>query len=123
LLPIIAAGVLKQMEQIILGRKVPFARTPKVKGRTGAPAFYYVLEIALIVYFANRFIEEAVAKDDWPQIIFSGANLAMLVYALFVFIGIRPLIQDLSATVEYHAKRLSALLVSIKNKPVKTTSD
>ncbi len=123
LLPIIAAGVLKQMEQIILGRKVPFARTPKVKGRTSAPALYYVLEIALIIYFANRFIEEVVAKDDWPQIIFSGANLAMLTYALFVFIGIRPLIEDLSATVEYHAKRLSAFLVSTKRKLVKVTSD
>lgn len=116
LLPIIAAGVLKQMEQIILGRKVPFARTPKVKGRTGAPALYYVLEIVLICYFANRFMEEVAEKDDWPQIIFSGVNLSMLIYALFVFIGIRPLIQDLAVGVEYHAKQVWNGVVWVKNK-------
>jgi cellulose synthase/poly-beta-1,6-N-acetylglucosamine synthase-like glycosyltransferase len=119
LLPVIAAGVLKQIEQMILGRKTPFARTPKVKGRTGAPALYYILEIALIVYFANRFMEEAINKDDWPQIIFSGANLAMLTYSLFVFIGIRPLIQDLAAGVEHHAKQLWSSLVWAKNKLAK----
>lgn len=119
LLPIIAAGVLKQMEQIILGRKVPFSRTPKVKGRTGAPALYYVLEIMLIAYFANRFMEEVAEKDDWPQIIFSGVNLAMLVYALFVFIGIRPLIQDLAAGVEYHAKQIWGGAVWVKRKIIK----
>ena len=106
LMPIIAAGVFKQMEQIILGRKVPFGRTPKVKGRTGAPALYYVLEIMLIAYFANRFMEEVIEKDDWPQIIFSGMNLSLLIYALFVFIGIRPLIQDLAIGVEHHAKQV-----------------
>lgn len=116
LLPIIAAGVLKQMEQIILGRKVPFARTPKVKGRTGAPAFYYVLELALIGYFANRFLEEVLQKDDLPQTIFSGVNLAMLIYALFVFIGIRPLIQDLAAGVEQFAKSIWGGVIWIKNK-------
>lgn len=119
LLPVIAAGVLKQIEQMILGRKTPFARTPKVKGRTGAPALYYILEIALIFYFANRFMEEAVNKDDWPQIIFSGVNLAMLTYALFVFIGIRPLIQDLAAGVEHHAKQLWSSFVWAKNKLAK----
>lgn len=111
LIPIIAAGVLKQFEQILLGRKVPFARTPKVKGRTGAPAIYYILEIMLIGYFANRFMEEVIEKDDWSQIIFSGVNLSMLIYALFVFIGIRPLIQDLAVGVEYHFKQLISLLV------------
>lgn len=106
LLPVIAAGVLKQMEQIILGRKVPFGRTPKVKGRTGAPALYYLLELLLIGYFANRFMEE-LAEKDWPQTIFSGVNLAMLLYALFVFIGIRPLIQDLAAALVQQVKSVS----------------
>ena len=108
LLPVIAAGVLKQMEQIILGRKVPFGRTPKVKGRTGAPALYYLLELLLIGYFANRFMEE-LAEKDWPQTIFSGVNLAMLIYAMFVFIGIRPLVQDLAAALVQQAKWVSGL--------------
>ncbi len=115
LLPVIAAGVFKQMEQIILGRKVPFGRTPKVKGRTAAPALYYLLELILIGYFANRFMEELV-DQDWPQTIFSGVNLALLLYALFVFIGIRALIQDLAIGLEHHAKQIWGGLKWLKNK-------
>ncbi len=96
LLPVIAAGVLKQMEQIITGRKVPFGRTPKVEGRTGAPAFYYLLELALIVYFAHRVADE-IQSENWSQAVFAGTNFAFLIYALIQFIGIRPLIEDVSA--------------------------
>ena len=96
LLPIIAAGVLKQMEQIFTGRKVPFGRTPKVQGRTGAPALYYLLELGLIGYFANRVVEE-IADEHWSQAIFAGTNFAFLLYALIFFIGIVPLIEDLTA--------------------------
>jgi cellulose synthase/poly-beta-1,6-N-acetylglucosamine synthase-like glycosyltransferase len=96
LMPVIAAGVFKQMEQIVTGRKVPFGRTPKVKGRTGAPAMYYLLELAMIAYFANRVYEE-VTDTDWSQATFAMTNLAFLLYALFVFIGIRPLVEDVWA--------------------------
>ena len=96
LLPIVAAGVLKQMEQIITGRKTPFGRTPKVKGRTGAPAFYYLLEIALIIYFGSRVFEEF-AAERWSQVIFTGMNAAFLVYAMVRFIGVVAMLQDLSA--------------------------
>lgn len=115
LMPVIAAGVLKQMEQIILGRKVPFGRTPKVKGRTGAPALYYILELLLIGYFANRFMEEF-ADQDLPQTIFSGVNLAMLIYALFVFIGIRPLIEDLALAATQLPKDIWDRCIWLKNK-------
>jgi cellulose synthase/poly-beta-1,6-N-acetylglucosamine synthase-like glycosyltransferase len=96
LLPVIAAGVLKQMQQIFTGRKIPFGRTPKVKGRTGAPAIYYILEIALIVHFYNRVVEE-IGEQHWGQAVFAGVNFAFLLYALIYFIGLRPLLQDLSA--------------------------
>lgn len=96
LLPVIAAGVMKQMEQIVTGRKIPFGRTPKVQGRTGAPAFYYLVELALIGYFAHRMVVER-HDQDWSQIAFAGINFALLVYALIHFIGIRALIEDVSA--------------------------
>lgn len=96
LLPVVAAGVLKQMEQIITGRKVPFGRTPKVEGRTGAPVLYYLLELALVAYFAKRVIEE-LDVEDWEQTVFAGVNLAFIVYALIVFVGIVPLFQDVGA--------------------------
>jgi cellulose synthase (UDP-forming) len=96
LLPVIAAGVFKQVEQMITGRKIPFGRTPKVKGRTGAPALYYILEIALIAYFANR-VSEEMADERWSQAIFAGVNFAFLVYALIYLIGIVPMFQDVGA--------------------------
>ena len=40
LLPVNLAGVLKSIQQAVTGEKIPFARTPKVKDRTAAPALY-----------------------------------------------------------------------------------
>ena len=114
LLPIIAAGVVKQMEQIVTGRKVPFGRTPKVQGRTGAPAFYYLLELALIGYSGHRFFEE-MQDEHWSQAIFAGVNFAFLIYALINFIGIGALIQDLSAP-------LLRMFVRVQPLPTMTTS-
>lgn len=94
LLPIITAGVLKQMQQIFTGRKVPFSRTPKVKDRTGAPAIYYIVELAMIGYCLYMAVDRAQA-EEWGQMAFACINLFLLVYALIWFIGVRPLTQDL----------------------------
>jgi len=110
LLPVIAAGVFKQMEQIITGRKVPFGRTPKVKGRTGAPAMYYLLEIVLVGYFAHRTLEE-LQSEHWSQAVFAGANLAFILYALFCFIGIGPLVEDLTAALVRTLVHIKSLFV------------
>jgi cellulose synthase (UDP-forming) len=115
LFPIIAAGVLKQLEQIITRRKLPFGRTPKVKGRTGAPALYYLLELALIGYFAHRVFEETVNKN-WSQVVFAGINFLFLAYALIYFIGIIPLIEDLKAALSQLFKQLKSLIDGMKEK-------
>jgi cellulose synthase (UDP-forming) len=96
LLPVIAAGVMKQMEQIITGKKIPFGRTPKVTGRTGAPAFYYLMELGMISFFAYR-VYQAVLAHETPQIIMLSLNVGFLLYALVRFIGVRALVEDLSA--------------------------
>lgn len=96
LLPIITAGVLKQMQQIITGRKVPFARTPKVKNRTGAPAMYYLMELVMIGYCAYMVISNAL-DDEWSPVIYSMLNLTMLMYAMIRFIGVRAMCEDLWA--------------------------
>ncbi len=98
LLPVIAAGVLKQMEQIFTGKKIPFGRTPKVLGRTGAPAIYYLVELGMIGYGISRLIS-AIENQQLTQAIFVGVNCAALFYALVRFIGIRALIEDVSAPV------------------------
>lgn len=96
LLPIITAGVLKQMQQILTGRKVPFARTPKVKNRTGAPAMYYLMELGMIGYCAYMVIANAL-DDEWSPVVYSLLNLTMLLYAMFRYIGVRAMCQDLWA--------------------------
>ena len=47
LVPVNLAGVYRSLEQIITGRKSPFARTPKIKGRTAAPASHLLALCAL----------------------------------------------------------------------------
>lgn len=96
LLPIITAGVLKQLQQMITGRKVPFARTPKVKSRTGAPAMYHLLELAMIGYCVYMAIANGL-EQEWSPVAYALINLAMLLYALVYYIGIRAMAQDLWA--------------------------
>lgn len=96
LLPILMAGVFKQLQQIVTGRKVPFGRTPKVKDRTGAPAIYYLLELAMIGYCAYMAIDYGL-EQEWSQVAYAGVNLALLSYAMIRFIGIRPMAIDLWA--------------------------
>ena len=105
LLPVIAAGVLKQMQQIVTGKKIPFGRTPKVKGRTGAPALYYLLELGMIGYFGHN-LYLSLSEHNTPQAILFAVNLAFLMYALVNFIGIRALVEDLSAAVAGSFARL-----------------
>lgn len=107
LLPIITAGVLKQVEQIITGSKVPFARTPKVKDRTGAPALYYLMELAMIGYCVYMAISNGL-DEEWSPVAYALINLSLLLYALVRFIGIRAMCQDLWAALkELFAKKKS----------------
>lgn len=119
LLPVVAAGVLKQMEQIITGRKIPFGRTPKVTGRTGAPVLYYLLELLLIFYFGNM-VYEKVLDEQWSQMVFATANFIFLVYALVFFIGVRSMFLDIYASIDRqlrYIKTHGAKLLGIRQKP------
>lgn len=100
LLPIITAGVLKQMQQMLTGRKIPFGRTPKVKNRTGAPAIYYIIELIMIGYCLYMAVVHSF-EQEWSPVIYSAINLVLLTYALIRFIGIRAMCEDVwEATVE-----------------------
>lgn len=106
LLPIITAGVLKQMQQILTGRKIPFGRTPKVKNRTGAPAIYYVMELMMIGYCVYMAISNAL-EAEWSPVAYAVLNLTMLMYALVRYIGIRAMVQDLWASLTQTLGRAS----------------
>lgn len=93
LFPVIAGGVLKQFQQMLTGKKIPFGRTPKVTGRTAAPAFYSFLEIALVVNFAF-FATYYGLQGKWPQFSYALLNLGFFLYALVAFIGVQAAFVD-----------------------------
>ena len=88
LIPVNLGGVFKSIQQAILRIKVPFVRTPKVDGRTAAPALYILLEYLLIVHWLIGAGVD-VFNDRWAHGMFAAANAALLFYAVYRFIGLR----------------------------------
>jgi cellulose synthase (UDP-forming) len=88
LIPINLGGVFKSVHQAITGRRTPFARTPKVSGRTAAPAAYVVAEFALLAFWLVGSAVDAFA-GHWVTALCGIANAALLFYAIFVFVGLR----------------------------------
>jgi len=94
LIPVSLGGVLRSMRQACTGRRSPFGRTPKVTGRTAAPAGYVAAEVALFLswlfgagmelYYGRRL-----------NAAFGLANATLLLYALVRFVGVRPALHDL----------------------------
>lgn len=96
LFPILTAGVLKQFQQIVTGKKIPFGRTPKVKDRTAAPVLYYALEFGIVALLGYS-IWHNVLAENWFQVVFSGLNAAFFLYALYRYIGPRAILQDIGS--------------------------
>lgn len=97
LLPVNLAGVWKSLRQLATGRKSPFGRTPKVPGRTAAPAAYHVAEYALALAIAVGFVAD-LATGRWLHAFFLLANGAALGYALVSLVGPRQTWEDLRAS-------------------------
>ena len=76
LLPVNLAGVLGSLQQAITGRKIPFARTPKVKNRT-ATAPVYVLAPLLIVAFSVLTGRRDVLAENWGNAAFAALNATL----------------------------------------------
>lgn len=94
MLPVNLAGVLKSIEQAITGRKIPFARTPKVKDRTPA-APLYVISPLLIVGFSIFTVWRNVLIPNWGNAIFALFNTITASWAIIAYIGIGNLFADL----------------------------
>jgi cellulose synthase (UDP-forming) len=94
LLPVNLGGVAKSIHQAVTGQKIPFGRTPKVQGRTAAPALYLLAPLALATFWLTGSVSDAIAGRTMHSV-FAGANAALLVYALWRFVGWRALVADL----------------------------
>ncbi|HUO61823.1 MAG TPA: glycosyltransferase family 2 protein [Candidatus Bathyarchaeia archaeon] len=94
LLPVNLAGVLKSMQQAITGKKIPFARTPKVKNRTIAPFIYIAAPIAIIA-FSIYTCERDFVAENWANAAFAAFNTVVASWAFVSYIGIGNALADI----------------------------
>ncbi|MEN2740448.1 glycosyltransferase family 2 protein [Microbacterium sp. X-17] len=93
LLAVNLAGVLKSIEQGLTGRKIPFARTPKVRDRTATTLLYVVFPWG-IVAFSLFTAWWSFTAQNWGTFIFGAFNFVTALWACVENIGIRNSIVD-----------------------------
>lgn len=94
LLPVNLAGVLKSIEQALTGKKIPFARTPKVKNRTATSLQYVIVPVG-IVLFSLYILWMNIVDQNWGNAAFAGFNALAASWAIVAYIGIGNLISDI----------------------------
>jgi len=94
LIPVNLGGVLKSLEQALTGRKTPFGRTPKVAGRTAAPALYVLAEYGLLGWWLVGATTD-VMHAHYAHLAFALMNAGFLAYAIYCYIGWRNSVEDL----------------------------
>jgi cellulose synthase (UDP-forming) len=87
LLPVNLAGVLKSLQQAVTSKKIPFARTPKVRNRTAAPIMFVVVPF-LIVAFSALTLWRDVSNENWGNAAFAGFNALLASFAILAYIGL-----------------------------------
>jgi cellulose synthase (UDP-forming) len=97
LLPVNLAGVLKSIEQSITSKKIPFARTPKIKNRTASPLPYVVVPY-LIVAFSLLTLWRDVSAQNWGNAAFAAFNALLGTGAIVANIGIWNSIVDVNVS-------------------------
>jgi cellulose synthase/poly-beta-1,6-N-acetylglucosamine synthase-like glycosyltransferase len=96
LVPINLGGVFKSLHQAWMGEKIPFKRTPKVSGRTAAPALYIVAEFALFLVCIVRAVVCSLSAR-WLPASFTLINGAAFLYIVYAFMGLYPSKADLQS--------------------------
>lgn len=109
LIPINLGGVFKSIEQAITKRQIPFGRTPKVTGRTSAPASYILAEYAIVSLCVLGCIADAI-YGRWNHALFALANAALLGYGIAKFIGFSASIEDVMLGLRVKPRRTTAAL-------------
>lgn len=106
LIPVNLGGVVKSLQQAFNGNKIPFGRTPKVQGRTAAPALYVVIVYALVLHWlVGAAFDFYMAY--WAHGIFALVNAAFLGTAIVTYIGWRASREDIVAYL--HSRRRLAV--------------
>ncbi|MCC7304438.1 glycosyltransferase [bacterium] len=94
LLPVNLAGVIKSIEQAITGKKIPFARTPKVNNRTSTSLEFVIIPIG-IVLFSLYILWMNIIDHNIGNALFAGFNAFTATWAIVAYIGIDSLLIDI----------------------------
>jgi cellulose synthase (UDP-forming) len=94
LIPVNLGGVCKSLHQAWTGRRSAFGRTPKIPGRTAAPALYIVTAVAILLYCGIESVLELL-DQRWARALFLVVNALFFGYAIVHFIGLREAAKDL----------------------------
>ncbi len=94
LLPVNLAGVLKSIEQSLTGKKIPFARTPKVRNRTATQLLYVVAPYG-IVAFSVLTAWRNVLDQNWGNAAFAAFNAFTASWAILGNIGVVNSLADI----------------------------
>lgn len=94
LLAVNTSGTIKSVEQGITNEKIPFARTPKVEGRTAAPWPFALAPYVIITYSFYVFVLYVIAQN-WGNAAFAAFNGVLCTVGLVSFIGVRNSLQDI----------------------------
>jgi cellulose synthase/poly-beta-1,6-N-acetylglucosamine synthase-like glycosyltransferase len=94
MLPVNLAGVLKSIEQALSGKKIPFARTPKVKERTRTSILFLIVPL-FIVGFSLFTVWRNIELANYTNASFAAFNAIVASLAIISYIGIRNLVTDI----------------------------
>jgi cellulose synthase (UDP-forming) len=98
LIPVNLAGVGQSLAQFCTGKKSPFARTPKIAGKTLAPTSIVAAEVALLVYCLLGTVVDSL-NDRWLHATFAFCNTSIFAYALDRFVGVKDVLWQLVAMI------------------------
>jgi EAL domain-containing protein (putative c-di-GMP-specific phosphodiesterase class I)/cellulose synthase/poly-beta-1,6-N-acetylglucosamine synthase-like glycosyltransferase len=101
LLPVNLAGTASSLVQAITASRSAFARTPKVRNRTVAPALFVVSPYVMVALAAYT-LYDAYRHGRVENMAYAALNVALLLYAIVAFVGIRASFED----IWIHAKTL-----------------
>ncbi|MEO7125332.1 MAG: glycosyltransferase family 2 protein [Nakamurella sp.] len=94
LLPVNLAGVFKSLQQAATGKKIPFARTPKVSNRTATPPLFALSPVLIVAFSVLTFIRDY-HEQNWGNAAFAGLNAIAASYAIVAFMGVRNTLVDI----------------------------
>ncbi|MGS0683852.1 glycosyltransferase family 2 protein [Nakamurella sp. GG22] len=94
LLPVNLAGVVKSVQQAVTGKRIPFARTPKVANRTATPLLFAISPFIIIVFSAVT-VWRDVNNQFWGNAAFAAFNALTASYALFALMGASNALVDI----------------------------